>query len=132
MNDIVLNVLLVVAYAIFIFVLMEWFRTRRARKNNILAISAEEFQKQAKGGQIIDVREKEDFKEGHISGARNFSIKTLKHSSSSIRKDQVQFVYGLNYRMAKKGANALYKAGYGKVVVMKADFEDYKGRIKTK
>lgn len=119
-----------IAYALLIIIIMEWARERKNKKKHILAISPDEFKKEAIGGQIIDCRKKEDFKKSHISGSRNFSVKDLKYSTSSIMKDQVQFVYGENYGMAKKGANALYKAGVTKIVVMKGKFQDYTGKLK--
>jgi rhodanese-related sulfurtransferase len=128
--EILQYVLLIVAYALFIFVAMDWMRGRKARKQMIKPVTIEYFQEQAKGGQIIDVRVKEEFKTSHISGSRNFPLKALKRSTAAIRKEQIQFVYGKNYSMAKKGANILQKAGFTRLVVMKGKFEDYTGKLK--
>ena len=56
---------LLLAYGIYLFVLI-WMRQSSAK-----VVSAEEFGKDLRHGQLIDVREKDEFKAAHILGARN-------------------------------------------------------------
>jgi|GEM_PF-3588517 len=122
--------LIIITYAILVFVIMDSMKNQKVKNLSVKKLNAEEFQKLLIRGQIIDVRSKDEFVAGHILGARNFDLKTLKRSTQGLRKDQVQFVYGANYKQAKKGANSLYKAGFPKIVVMKDKLENFKGKMK--
>ena len=66
---------LFMAYGIYLFVLV-WMRQSAAK-----VVSAEEFGKDLRHGQLIDVREKDEFKAAHILGAVTFLILNLKNVS---------------------------------------------------
>jgi len=61
-----------------IWELIQYFR----RRNSAVALESEEFKKDLRRKQLIDVREKDEFDAGHILGARN--IPFLKSNSDTL------------------------------------------------
>ena len=56
-------------------------------------VSAEEFGKDLRHGQLIDVREKDEFKAAHILEHVTFHILNLKERFMELRKDQPIYLY---------------------------------------
>ena len=77
---------LFMAYGIYLFVLV-WMRQSAAK-----VVSAEEFGKDLRHGQLIDVREKDEFKAAHILGARNIPYSQFKERFMNYVKTN-QFIY---------------------------------------
>ena len=76
---------LFMAYGIYLFVLI-WMRQSSAK-----VVSAEEFGKDLRHGQLIDVREKDEFKAAHILGARNIPYcQSLVVALTVLRKMDIQ------------------------------------------
>ena len=74
-------VLVVVLGAVGLF---NYFRLKGA----VTKLPYEEFRKNLRKVQLIDVREKEDFKYAHINGARNMPSSQFNFLYTSLRKDQ--------------------------------------------
>ncbi len=88
-----------------------------AKSENLL--SPKEFQQQhkARGGELIDVRKPEEYKEGHLKGARliNFYDKDFKDRITSLPKDKTYFVYCRSARRSGVTAKMLKEAGFNNV-----------------
>ena len=77
---------LFMAYGIYLFVLI-WMRQSSAK-----VVSAEEFGKDLRHGQLIDVREKDEYQAGHIPGADNFPLSELGTTYTNLDKNQSYYV----------------------------------------
>ena len=97
---------LFMAYGIYLFVLI-WMRQSSAK-----VVSAEEFGKDLRHGQLIDVREKDEFKAAHILGARNIPYSQFKERFMELRKDQPIYLYEEGVSIAGRCAYRLKKNGW--------------------
>ena len=80
-------------------------------KNNIN--DAVEECRDTKNAVLIDVREAEEFRAGHIPGALNVPLSEI--DAINIPKDVPVFIYCLRGSRSKKAAGILKKLGYGQV-----------------
>ena len=69
----------------------------------------EEF-KATPGAALVDVREPEEFRSGHIPGAINAPLSTI--SSTNFPKDKPLFLYCLRGTRSKQAAGILKRMGY--------------------
>jgi phage shock protein E len=75
----------------------------------------------AAGAKLIDVRDAEDFAEGHIDGATNIPVDTIEENPSTVgSKDQPMVLYCRSGRRSHRAAEALRAAGYTKVETLGA------------
>ena len=108
-------------------------RKNKGEKEQIIVLDAEEFRKNMRKGQLIDIRPEENFQEKRINGSRNFPKKAIFSSLHQIRDDQPIFIYddtqrGLVGRVAKK----LLKKGYRPVYVLRDGLEEWPFPVKKK
>jgi rhodanese-related sulfurtransferase len=94
------------------------------RKNHdykqIILLSAEDFRKNMRKGQLIDIRKSSEFEIKKISGSRNFQKMSLFASLHKIRKDQPIFLYDdTNALHLRAVARKLIRKGYHPVYVLK-------------
>ena len=101
------------------------------RKRAAVELTEEEFKKEMRKVQLIDVREKKDFDAGHILGARNIPYSTLKTRSGEIRKDQPVYLYDHNKALSLRSAVRLRKEGYTDIHHLKGGYRDWTGKTKT-
>ncbi len=106
-------------------------RKNKGEKEQIIVLDAEEFRKNMRKGQLIDIRPEEKYREKRINGSRNFPKKAIFSSLHQIRDDQPLFIYddrqrGLVARVAKK----LLKKGYRPVYVLKGGLEEWPYPVK--
>lgn len=101
------------------------------RKNASIELTEEEFKKDMRKVQLIDVREKKDFDAGHILGARNVSYSTFKTRSVEIRKDLPVYLYDHNKALSLRAAVRLRKEGHTDIRHLKGGYRDWTGKTKT-
>lgn len=109
-----------------IWEIIQYFR----RKNAATALDNEEFNKNLRRVQLIDVREKADFDVGHILGARNIPFYEIKQRHVELRRDQPIYLYEYGSYSAYRAAIQLKKEGFEDLYVLKGGYEDWDGRIK--
>lgn len=109
-----------------IWELVQYFR----RKNTAEALDKEEFKKDIRRVQLIDVRDSDDFDVGHILGARNIPYLELKQRYVELRKDQPIYLYESGEYAAYRAAIQLKKFGFEELFILKDGFENWDGRIK--
>jgi rhodanese-related sulfurtransferase len=105
--------------------LLAYLRNRRS-SGTIIYLEAEEFRKNMRRGQLIDVRNEEDYKQEKINGSRNYPKKSIFQNLYLLRADQPVFIYGqtdkgLTTRVGKK----LKRKGYRPVYVLKGGLKDW-------
>lgn len=102
------------------------------RKRAAVELTEEEFKKNMRKVQLIDVREKADFDAGHILGARNIPFSLFKTRMVEIRKDQPVYLYDHNKALSGRAAVKLRKAGYEELYRLKGGYRDWTGKVKKK
>ena len=108
--------------------LFNYFRLKGA----VTKLPYEEFRKNLRKVQLIDVREKEDFKYAHINCARNMPSSQFNFLYTSLRKDQPIYLCDKNGTLAPRAALTLKKHGYTNVYMLKNGLQDWKENLKTK
>lgn len=110
-----------------IWELIQYYR----RKNTATALENDEFRKDIRRVQLIDVRDTADFDVGHILGARNIPYLELKQRYVELRRDQPIYLYEQGEYLAYKAAIDLKKQGFEDLFVLKEGFETWDGRTKA-
>lgn len=109
-----------------IWELINYFR----RKNAATALSNEEFNHNIRKAQVIDVRERDEFKAGHILGARSIPYTEIRQRYTELRYDQPIYLYEEGSILAYKTAIFLKKKGYTDLYVLDDGYHGWDGRIK--
>lgn len=105
---------------------VQYFR----RKNAATALDSEDFKKNLRKVQLIDVREKDEYDVGHILGARNIPFYEIKQRYVELRKDQPIYLYEDGKYAAYRAAIQLKKNGFEDLYVLKDGYKNWEGRIK--
>ncbi|HZH70419.1 MAG TPA: rhodanese-like domain-containing protein [Flavobacteriaceae bacterium] len=64
------------------------------------------------GAVILDVRTPQEFKSGHIKGAKNIPLQTLNHQLKGLKKDQVIITCCASGMRSGSAKNILKKSGF--------------------
>lgn len=105
--------------------LFQWLQQRRLGEG----LTNEEFAQNMRRAQIIDVREKKDFKVKHISGARNLPLTQLRLQYKELRTDMPVYIYSDSKALTLRAGNFLRKKGYT-VKWLRDGFENWQGLTK--
>lgn len=122
-----LIVLLVLAVIVILIIINGILNMR-----NVKSLPEEEFKKDLRKVQLIDLREKEKYEYGHIIGARNIPLMNLQQRIGSIRKDQPVYLYDQTGRLSIRAAKVLKKKGHKDVYMLKNGISKWTGKIKSK
>jgi len=101
-------------------------------KKNVKALSEEEFAGMMRKGQLIDVRKKEEFAEGHINGSRNFPLATLTRNMSGLRGDQPIFLVCTNDKQNSRATAILQNKNFITVYCLEGGISSWSKPLKTK
>ncbi|MGX7200399.1 rhodanese-like domain-containing protein [Enterococcus nangangensis] len=119
---------------ILITIIVLWFARdtyfRLMAKMSATTIDETEFREGMRKAQVIDLREKDEFKAGHILGARSMPYTMFKEVMPSIRKDQPIYLYDQRKTLSIRAANKLRKSGYQNIYILKKGYEGWTGKIK--
>jgi len=117
-----------VAVVLIVLFVFSYFEAKKSSIN----LSEETFKASMRKGQLIDIRQKKDFEEGHINGARNMPYAQLAIGHAKLRKDQPIFLYDMNGRKAKRVAMFLQSKGFHEIYQLDKGLESWKDPLKTK
>ena len=122
-------VLLLIMVAIFILysIFMYFYQ-----KKLVKPLSEEEFKAGYRKAQLIDIREADVFKGGHILGSRNIPLSQLRARIGEIRNDQPVYLYDQNGMNTGRAGMILKKNKIKNLYQLKGGFKDWKGKIKKK
>src|SRR5699024_53768 len=126
-NTAIRILIIVVGLGWAIYEIVQFFR----RKKAATALSNEEFNKNLRQVQLIDVRERDEYKRRHILGARNLPYTQLKQRMNELRKDQPIYLYEDNKMLALRTALKLKENGYDHIYYLKDGFSSWNGRVKS-
>ncbi|MCD5323539.1 MULTISPECIES: rhodanese-like domain-containing protein [Pontibacillus] len=102
-----------------------------AQRRYLKTLSAEEFRQGYRKAQLIDVREPNEFKSGHILGARNIPVTQLKQRLQEVRPDKPVYLYCQNGSRAARAASLLHKKGYSDLNQLEGGFKKWDGKVKS-
>jgi len=119
-------ILLVVLTALIIYMGINYFRQRKASK----MIGETEFREGFRKGQLIDLRDADDFKSGHILGARNIPLSQLKLYINGLRQDKPVYLYCQSTARSQRASILLHKAGFQEIYQLTGGFRKWTGKIK--
>ncbi|MBV7389940.1 rhodanese-like domain-containing protein [Enterococcus sp. ALS3] len=122
----------IVLFSILAVMLLSSLRVRLMTRRSATILTQEEFQEGMRKAQVIDVRERDEFKAKHILGARSFPYTQLKEIYVSLRKDQPIYIYDQSRALSARTANFLRKKGYTNLFILKGGLEEWTGKIKEK
>ncbi|MFD2681155.1 rhodanese-like domain-containing protein [Bacillus seohaeanensis] len=123
-----LYILLVIIGAVIIYSLITFFYQKRI----VNTLNEEEFRAGYRKAQLIDVREANEFDNGHILGARNIPLSQLKMRKKEIRQDQPVYLYCQSGLRSGRAAQMLRRNGYRDLHQLQGGFKKWTGKIKTK
>ena len=109
-----------------IWEIIQYFR----RKKAATGLEKEEFKKDIRRAQLLDVRNRDDYDVGHILGARNIPYFEVKQRHVELRRDQPIYLYEDGEHMAYRAAIELKKHGFEDLYVLKDGYQEWDGRIK--
>ncbi len=69
-------------------------------------------QAHADGAVTVDVREPDEYADGHIPGAVSIPLGTLGHQTGSLSKDEPVYVVCASGKRSESGADLLTRAGF--------------------
>src|SRR5690625_362982 len=107
------------------------YRTIKQRKY-IHILTEDEFKKGYRKAQLIDVREPQEFENGHILGARNIPVTQMKQRLVEIRPDKEVYLYCQGSSRSARAAQLLNKNGYKHLYQLKGGFKKWTGKVKSK
>ena len=116
-----------IAIAIVAILLLGWLlmRNKNIDYSKIHILNKEDFVKNMRKGQLIDIRSKDDFEQDKIKGARNFKPNTMTSKYSKLRRDQSIYLYCKNGRKSNKVAKKLAKAKFSDIYILDGGFNAY-------
>lgn len=123
MEYLVIVIVLLLAFGIF-----RYFR----QKNVVTILTEDQFRDGYRKAQLIDVREPQEFKKGHILGARNIPLTQMKQRLVELRKDKPVYLYCQSGSRSARAAQLLNKKGYEDLNQLKGGFKKWTGKIKSK
>lgn len=126
-NQIILLISTIAAIIFVIYLIVQHVRRKRAGKD----IEQDEFKEGMRQAQVIDVREPNEFNDGHILGARNIPYTQLEYRIAELRKDKPIYLYENGITLANRASLLLKNAGYKEIYRLKGGYNDWDGRIKT-
>ncbi|MEL3974080.1 rhodanese-like domain-containing protein [Rossellomorea oryzaecorticis] len=123
-----LFILLVVLGGIIAYSLFTYFNQKRV----VNTLTEEEFKAGYRKAQLIDVRESNEFDNGHILGARNIPLSQMKMRQKEIRNDQPVYLYCQSGMRSARAAQMLRRKGYRDLHQLQGGFKKWTGKIKHK
>jgi len=121
----VLIIVLVILLAVSVF---RYYR----QKMYLNVLNQDQWIEGYRKAQLIDVREPQEFDNGHILGARNIPVTQLKQRLVEIRKDKPVYLYCQKSSRSSRAAQILHKKGYKDIYQLKGGFKKWTGKIKSK
>jgi rhodanese-related sulfurtransferase len=107
-----------------------FFIARFMQRRYLTTLSDVDFRAGYRKAQLIDVREPNEFKNGHILGARNIPLTQLKMRHTEVRHDMPIFLYDSNGTRSARAAAVLKKMNYSNLYQLEGGFKKWNGRVK--
>ncbi|WP_096434693.1 rhodanese-like domain-containing protein [Alteribacter populi] len=117
--------------AIVTVILAFFVVSRLVKPKYLKTLETEEFKKDYRKAQLVDIREEKEFKTGHILGARNIPLSQLRQRQAEIRTDKPVYLYCQSGARCAQAAKVLRKKrGVEDIAQLKGGFRKWTGKIK--
>ena len=103
---------------------------RRESKKAVVNLSEKEFVENMRKGQLVDLRKKEEFDQGHINGARNIPFVMLTRNPGKLRRDLPIYLYCEKGKVCKRAALVLHGKGYENIYQLEGGLTNWTGPLK--
>lgn len=103
---------------------------RRESKKAVVNLSEKEFVENMRKGQLVDLRKKEEFDQGHINGARNIPFVMLTRNPGKLRRDLPIYLYCEKGKVCRRAALVLYGKGYENIYQLEGGLTNWTGPLK--
>src|SRR5699024_3328077 len=120
-------IILLAAVIVILLLVLNGYRNMR----NVKSLPEEEFKKDLRRVQLIDLREKEKYEHRRRMGERNRPIMNSSMKMSSVRKEQAIYLYDHNGRLPIRAGKMLKKKGYSDIYMLKNGISKWTGKIKS-
>ncbi|WP_257345715.1 rhodanese-like domain-containing protein [Pseudalkalibacillus decolorationis] len=100
------------------------------QRKQIKTLSEQEFREGYRKAQLIDVREPNEYKNGHILGARNIPLSQMRMRYKEIRTDQPVYLYCESGMRTVRAAGVLRKKQIKDLYQLKGGFKKWDGKVK--
>lgn len=121
--------LLIVLAGLLLWMGYNYWRLRRSAK----VVENEEFAGLIRKGQLIDLRDSNEFHAKHIMGARNIPSPQLKASLGALRKDKPVLLYeNSRGQRVTNAAVFLKKQGFKEIYILSFGLDSWDGKVKTR
>lgn len=122
-----------VAMVVLLALIVTFFiLSRRMTKKSITFLSEEDFVSGMRKAQLIDLRKKNDFDQGHINGSRNISLAMLNKSLTKLRSDQPIYFICADEKLSKRATMLLVSKGYSNIYGLAGGLNSWSKPLKTK
>lgn len=120
--------ILIILGAIITYSVITWFYQRRIVKT----LTEDQFREGYRKAQLIDVREPNEFENGHILGARNIPLSQMKMRMKELRPDKPVYLYCQSGMRSARAAQFLNRKGYKDLSHLQGGFKKWTGKVKAK
>ena len=120
--------ILIILGAIITYSVITWFYQRRIVKT----LTEDQFREGYRKAQLIDVREPNEFENGHILGARNIPLSQMKMRMKELRPDKPVYLYCQSGMRSARAAQFLHRKGYKDLSHLQGGFKKWSGKVKSK
>lgn len=110
--------------------LIAWGLQYLRRRHYATVIDEQQFQEGMRKAQVIDLRQPEDFRKGHVLGARSLPYVYLKQQYGELRPDLPVYMYDQGMTLSTQAAAFLGKKGYKKLYILKGGYLKWNGKTK--
>ncbi|MBT2687065.1 rhodanese-like domain-containing protein [Bacillus sp. ISL-47] len=120
--------ILIILGAIITYSVVTWLYQRRIVKT----LNEDQFREGYRKAQLIDVREPNEFENGHILGARNIPLSQMKTRMKELRPDKPVYLYCQSGMRSARAAQFLHRKGYKDLSHLQGGFKKWSGKVKAK
>ncbi|GLB58167.1 rhodanese-like domain-containing protein [Cytobacillus sp. NCCP-133] len=120
--------ILIILGAIITYSVVTWLYQRRIVKT----LTENQFREGYRKAQLIDVREPNEFENGHILGARNIPLSQMKMRMKELRSDKPVYIYCQSGMRSARAAQFLHRRGYKDLSHLQGGFKKWSGKVKAK
>ncbi|GAA0404780.1 rhodanese-like domain-containing protein [Paenibacillus motobuensis] len=101
---------------VLIIALVAWMLYKRfVPVKGLRNLNLTQFKSEYQGHRLVDVREAQEFKQGHIAGAVNIPLSQIERRLNEMPKDKPVYLYCRSGMRSKQAAKLLSRHGYNQI-----------------
>ena len=123
------TIFLVILLGVIAFLI---FYSRSTMKKNVKFLNEQEFASVMRKGQLIDIRKKDDFAQGHINGSRNIPLAILSNNVTKLRGDQPIYLVCADGKQSKRATMLLISKHFTDIYALEGGIASWSKPLKVK